>query len=169
MAPKQTLTRLSNRNPTNQAYYARADLKSWTEENNHIEQMKDLLLSGVTNWRGEISLRFAVAKECEDIGRYAEQFRFIKSACDLQRRHTRYDVSDDIEALGRITTYTQKTLGQNRPGKRTAEPIFVRGARTAPSLVTGSSESQQVIQDRRTEQASARPVRLIQVKIRSTK
>ena len=120
-----------------QAYYARADLKTWTEENNHIAQMKDLLLSGTTNWRGEISLRFAIAKECEDIGRYAEQFRFIKSACDLQRRHTRYDVSDDIEAIGRIIeVYTKDTLAKIDPGNASAEPIFVLGLpRTGTSLV----------------------------------
>ena len=120
-----------------QAYYARADLKTWTEENNHIAQMKDLLLSGVTNWRGEVSLRFAIAKECEDIGSYAEQFRFIKSACDLQRRHTRYDVSDDIEAIDRIIeVYTKDTLAKIGPGYASAEPIFVLGLpRTGTSLV----------------------------------
>ena len=120
-----------------QAYYARADLKTWTEENNHIGQMKDLLLSGTTNWRGEISLRFAIAKECEDIGSYAEQFTFIKSACDLQRRHTRYDVSDDIEAIGRIIeVYTKDSIAKIGPGDASAEPIFVLGLpRTGTSLV----------------------------------
>ena len=120
-----------------QAYYARADLKTWSEGNNHIAQMKDLLLSGTTNWRGEVSLRFAIAKECEDIGSYAEQFRFIKSACDLQRRHTRYDVSDDIEAIDRIIEiYTIDTLANIGPGYASAEPIFVLGLpRTGTSLV----------------------------------
>ena len=120
-----------------QAYYARADLKTWTVENNHIAQMKDLLLSGTTNWRGEISLRFAIAKECEDIGSYAEQFRFIKSACDLQRRHTRYDVSDDIEAIDRIIdVYTKDTMARIGPGNASTEPIFVLGLpRTGTSLV----------------------------------
>ena len=120
-----------------QANYARADLKTWTEENNHIAQMKDLLLSGITNWRGEISLRFAIAKECEDIGSYAEQFRFVKSACDLQRRHTRYDVSQDIEAIDHIIkVYTKDTLGKIGPGSASAEPIFVLGLpRTGTSLV----------------------------------
>ena len=120
-----------------QAYYARADLKTWTEENNHIAQMKDLLLSGVTNWRGEVSLRFAIAKECEDIGSYSEQFRFIKSACDLQRRHTRYDVSNDIGAIDRIIeVYTKDTLAKIGPGNASAEPIFVLGLpRTGTSLV----------------------------------
>ena len=120
-----------------QAYYARADLKTWTEENNHIAQMKELLLSGITNWRGEVSLRFAIAKECEDIESYAEQFRFVKSACDLQRRHTRYDVSQDIEAINRIIeVYTKDTLAKLGPGNASAEPIFVLGLpRTGTSLV----------------------------------
>ena len=120
-----------------QAYYARADLKTWTAESNHIPQMKDLLLSGTTNWRGEVSLRFAIAKECEDIGSYSEQFRFIKSACDLQRRHTRYDISDDVDAISRIIeVYTKDTLAKMGPGNASAEPIFVLGLpRTGTSLV----------------------------------
>lgn len=120
-----------------QAYYARADLKTWTEENNHIAQMKELLLSGITSWRGEVSLRFAIAKECEDVGNYAEQFRFIKSACDLQRRRTRYDVSQDIEAINRIIeVYTRDTLAKTGPGCASAEPVFVLGLpRTGTSLV----------------------------------
>ena len=85
-----------------QAYFARADLKRWTAEHNHVEQMKSLLLSGIDNWRGEVSVRYALAKEYEDIGNYSETFKYVKSAGDLQRRHTRYAVDTDVEAINQI-------------------------------------------------------------------
>ena len=120
-----------------QAYFARADLKRWTTEHNHVEQMKSLLLSGIDNWRGEVSVRYALAKEYEDIGNYSETFKYVKSAGDLQRRHTRYAVDTDVEAINQIIkSHTANALNNINTGYESPEPIFIMGLpRTGTTLV----------------------------------
>ena len=119
------------------AYYARSDLKKWSTTINHIGQMKKLLKNGIKDWRGEVSVHFALAKEYEDITDYDNAFVHVKSACDMQRRHTRYSVDDDIAAMHRITTvHTAEAISSLGNGFITNEPIFIVGLpRTGTTLV----------------------------------
>ena len=119
------------------AYYARSDLKKWSTTNNHIGQMEKLLGNGIKDWRGEVSVHFALAKEYEDIADYDYAFVHVKSACDLQRRHTRYSVDDDIAAMCRISTvHTAEAIFSMGNGYDTDEPIFIVGLpRTGTTLV----------------------------------
>ena len=119
------------------AYYARSDLKKWSTTDNHIGQMEKLLKNGIKDWRGEVSVHFALAKEYEDITDYDNAFVHVKSACDMQRRHTRYSVDDDIAAMHRITiVHTAEAISSLGDGYITVEPIFIVGLpRTGTTLV----------------------------------
>lgn len=117
------------------AYYTRADLRTWTNEHNHVEAMERLLLEGVAEWRSEMVLRFALAKECEDIGDYERSFRYTHSACDLQRRHMSYEVEEDLEIMSAIREGHAKHALSDAQGCQNREPIFVMGLpRTGTSL-----------------------------------
>ena len=122
-----------------EAYYVRSDLRTWTREDNHIDELGGLLDKGVGSPRGEILLRFALAKEQEDIGDYARSFQARKQACDLQRRGIRYRVEDDIEVIDRIIDrHDRETIEQasRRSACETAEPVFVVGMpRSGTTLV----------------------------------
>ena len=119
------------------AYYARSDLKKWSTTNNHIVQMEKLLKNGIKDWRGEVSVHFALAKEYEDISDYDNAFINIKSACDLQRRHTRYSIEGDITTMRHIIAiHTAEAIAAMGAGYDTDEPMFIVGLpRTGTTLV----------------------------------
>ena len=119
------------------AYYARSDLKKWSTTNNHIGQIEKLLKNGIKDWRGEVSVHFALAKEYEDIADYDNAFINIKSACDIQRRHTRYSVGGDITTMRHIIAiHTAEAISAMGAGYGTDEPVFIIGLpRTGTTLV----------------------------------
>jgi tetratricopeptide (TPR) repeat protein len=49
------------------AYFTRSDLRKQNDEDNHIEEIEALLAKGANDWRGEMMLNFALAKEYDDI------------------------------------------------------------------------------------------------------
>ena len=57
-----------------QAYYVRSDLRKQTTARNHISQMEERLASGVNQWRAEMIINFALAKEKEDIEDFENSF-----------------------------------------------------------------------------------------------
>ncbi|MDH3692797.1 MAG: hypothetical protein OEU36_25505, partial [Gammaproteobacteria bacterium] len=86
------------------AYHVRSDLRTQTRENNHIDQLENRLAAGVRQWRGEMMLNFALAKEKEDMEDYEGSFQNLKKACELQRSHLKYRVADDIETIAKIVS-----------------------------------------------------------------
>ena len=119
------------------AYFARADLKRWSEAENHVDEIRQQLAMGVQDWRGEAAMHFALAKELEDIGDRKTSFASLKSGCDLQRANMRYDVAGDVAAIDSIIAQQDKeTLGQLGDGNPSREPIFIIGLpRTGTTLV----------------------------------
>ena len=120
-----------------EAYYVRSDLKQWSVEDNHIAELESLLLQRIKELRGEIFIRFALAKEAEDIKDYDKSFSFRKSACDLQRRSINYNVNEDLAVIDKIIqTHTTEKLGIASKGYATSEPIFIMGLpRSGTTLV----------------------------------
>lgn len=119
------------------AYYTRSDLRRQTADKNHITEMEGLLNHGIREWRGELLVCFALAKECSDIEAHGRSFSYLKRACDLQRKHTDYDVSDDIETIRKITSlHSEQAFANGRAGHSSKEPIFIVGLpRTGTTLV----------------------------------
>jgi tetratricopeptide (TPR) repeat protein len=137
-AAEQSCDRIVELDPSScRTHYLRADLRRQTPEKNHISEMESLLKQGNHNWRDEVSLCFALAKECEDIESYASSFEYLKRACDLRRRHMQYRVEDDISVIDCIIgTHTSESLSGGKPGFRTEEPVFIVGLpRTGTTLV----------------------------------
>ena len=119
------------------AYHIRSDLRKQTKQNNHIEQLEKRLGAGVKQWRGEMMLNFALAKEKEDIEDYEGSFSHLKRACDLQRDHTNYRVEDDLDTMSRIIlSHNRDALKSLSTGYDSNEPIFIVGLpRTGTTLV----------------------------------
>ena len=120
-----------------EAYYVRSDLNTWSDKNNHIAELESLLLNGINDPSGEIYIRFALAKEAEDIRDYDKSFKFRKSACDLLRHSMHYDVDGDVGVIDRIIqTHTREALDRAAIGYSNGEPIFILGLpRTGTTLV----------------------------------
>ena len=118
------------------AYYTRTDLRTQTPERNHVDALRALLNTGVTERSAQVTLRFALAKELEDVGEYAASFEQLRQACEMQRAMMKYDVGDDIATMDRIVaTHTAAALAHGA-GHDNDEPIFVIGLpRSGTTLV----------------------------------
>jgi len=118
------------------AYFTRANLRTYTAADNHIKQMVQLINGPIKHTSGEVLLRYAIAKECEDIGDFSASFYHLRAGADLQRRQLNYCVDDEIAVIDMIIkTHTNSALSGYR-GSESNEPIFVVGMpRTGTTLV----------------------------------
>jgi diadenosine tetraphosphatase ApaH/serine/threonine PP2A family protein phosphatase len=82
-----------------EAYLNRSELRVQTRERNHIQQLQSLLAAGIPDWRGEVAVQYAIAKEYEDLGDYDRSFGHLHSGARLRRAHLRYDIVNDISTV----------------------------------------------------------------------
>jgi hypothetical protein len=82
-------------------------------------------------------LRFALAKECEDLDLNARTFDHVEAGCTLHRRSIAYDNAAEIAGIdGVIGTQTRAGLASCKSGYAGAAPVFVLGLpRTGTTLV----------------------------------
>lgn len=135
---EQNLDEVIRINPGDyRAYYTRSDLRRQTAERNHVAEIATLLEGEISQWRGEMLLCFALAKECSDLDDHEKSFTYLKRACDLQRKHTDYDVDEDTKTIDTIVaTHTREAFEALQTGCDNPEPVFVVGLpRTGTTLV----------------------------------
>jgi tetratricopeptide (TPR) repeat protein len=82
-----------------EAYRNRSDLRTQTTERNHTAELEGLLARGVPHWQAEVQLRYALAKEYEDLGEYARAFEHLERGARVRREHLRYDVATDVATV----------------------------------------------------------------------
>ena len=125
----------------------RSDLRTQTAERNHIAELETLLRRGTGDWRGEVLLRFALAKEYEDLGAYEQSFRHLEQGARLRRAHMRYDVAIDVETVDWIREAFPQVLTE-------ASDVPARGTSAAtpgepvPIFIVGLPRSGSTIVDR---------------------
>jgi cytochrome c-type biogenesis protein CcmH/NrfG len=120
-----------------EAYYNRAELRPQSPERNHITELEQILAGGVRNPRGEVFIRYALAKELEDLSRYEDSFRHLQAGAVLRRHHLNYDVALDVATfdwISREFPVERVRVSSSRDGGPV--PIFVVGLpRTGTTLV----------------------------------
>ena len=119
------------------AYHLRSDIREQTPQNNHIRELESLLQKGIADWRGEMKICFALAKECEDIAGYEASFTWLKRAGDLRRENMTYRVENDLQTInGIINVFSEQALAECTKGHGSTEPIFIVGLpRTGTTLI----------------------------------
>jgi tetratricopeptide (TPR) repeat protein len=119
------------------AHYLRSDLRTQSAERNHIAEMEALIKEGKLSRPGETMLRFALAKELEDVEQHGRALDHVEAGSDLQRGSIRYDSRAEIAEIDRIIrTQTRAWLNACPPGSAVADPVFVLGLpRTGTTLV----------------------------------
>ncbi len=120
-----------------EAYLARSQLRTQTAENHHLDELKTVLSGPMPNWSGEVQIRYALAKELEDVEQFAESFVHLHAGATLRRKHLRYDVAEDIAAMGRIREhFDARYLASAQPSATESGAIFVFGLpRSGTTLV----------------------------------
>ncbi|MCH7538051.1 MAG: tetratricopeptide repeat protein, partial [Proteobacteria bacterium] len=120
-----------------QSVLFRADLRKQTPDDNHIEDLESRIARGANDWKGEMNLFYALAKEAEDIGSYEKSFRALSRGSTVRRRHLDYDVLRDVAVLDDIREhYGEQKLCSGGDGFAADGPVFIVGMpRTGTTLV----------------------------------
>jgi tetratricopeptide (TPR) repeat protein len=119
------------------ALHVRSQLRTWTRETNHIDELRRVVAQPRLRNQDEVFANFALAKELEDLGEYAESFKALRRGNDAKRSVLSYDVRDDVRAMHNVMAhYTADALSGIGNGDESRGPIFVVGMpRTGTTLV----------------------------------
>jgi tetratricopeptide (TPR) repeat protein len=119
-----------------EAYKNRSDLRTQSRERNHVAELEGLLARGISDWRGEVHIRYALAKELEDLGDYDRSWKCLEQGARLRRRHLQYDIDRDVETVSWIINAFPDGPPPSQPGFASKEPIFIVGLpRSGTTLV----------------------------------
>jgi tetratricopeptide (TPR) repeat protein len=100
---EQHLDQLLARQPQDfGSYYRRSILRRQRPDHNHLEAMTRLLARLPVDAAESVALCYALAKECEDLGRFDESFAYLQRGAATRRRGLSYQVSGDVAAIGAI-------------------------------------------------------------------
>lgn len=115
----------------------RSSLRTYTPEDNHVDDLRAREARGTKSWRGAVHLSYALAKEFEDLGRYGESFECLQRGAGIKRRHTRYDLRDDLAIFPALQeAFSPARMAAPAAGHETRAPIFVVGMpRTGSTLI----------------------------------
>jgi tetratricopeptide (TPR) repeat protein len=128
----------SQLNPADdESFKMRSDLRRQTPDRNHVEKLEELLKKGIDDERGLVQVRYAVAKELEDLGESERSFEHLKAGSDRRRKLMQYDVERDLETIEAIKdTFDADTFAGSMDGCDNAEAVFILGMpRTGTTLV----------------------------------
>lgn len=119
------------------AWYNRATLRRQTLRHNHVADLERVLSGPLRHPGGEVPLRFALAKEYEDLGEHAKSFAALTRGAGLRRRGLSYRVEDDIAAMTALAaTFEASAFADDPAGWPDARPIFILGLpRSGTTLV----------------------------------
>ena len=73
---------------------------------NHVAELEALAAQPIADWRAEVQIRYALAKEYEDLAEYAKSFEHLRRGAQTRREHLRYDVAaagPDRISVGALT------------------------------------------------------------------
>jgi tetratricopeptide (TPR) repeat protein len=122
-----------------EAYKNRTDLRTQTAERNHIAALETLVSRPIADWRGEVQVRYALAKEYEDLGDYAKSFEHLRRGATTRHDHLRYDIANDVATVQWIMdAFPGGSVAVSREHREEADdaPILVVGLpRSGTTLV----------------------------------
>jgi hypothetical protein len=119
-----------------EAYLNRSELRVQTPARNHVKEMEALAAGKIVDWRGEVQIRFALAKEYEDLGEYEKSFEQLRRGTKKRREHLKYDIAIDTATVDWIISAFPSVRAE--PARETSgeAPIFIIGLpRSGTTLV----------------------------------
>ena len=119
------------------AHWALSNLRRQTADNNHIPRLEKLLSAASADDPAQQYLGYALAKEYEDLARYADAFECWRQVNRRRRTGLRYQSQDDARVFKALEKrFTASAIAAARPGHASEEPIFIVGMpRTGTTLV----------------------------------
>lgn len=115
------------------AWTNRSTLCRATADNNHVTALKAMYGQAGGSADTRIALGFALAKELEDLGEYAQSFDYLARAAQARRERLSYSVAQDVATMEMIAAAFPATDVVRDPGPG---PIFILGLpRSGTTLV----------------------------------
>lgn len=119
-----------------EAYVNRSELRVQTAQRNHIQELEATAAQEIKDWRGEVQIRFALAKEYEDLGDYANSFEQLRRGARKRREHLKYDVAVDVATVDWIIEAFPAIPAVKASEANSEDPIFIVGLpRSGTTLV----------------------------------
>jgi tetratricopeptide (TPR) repeat protein len=125
------------------AYYNLAVLKRQRPATNHVDAIRAALARPHLQPADEVPLRYALAKELEDLEEYGESFVHLSRGAARRRAALTYRVEGEIEALGTIARVFDSALLSHAP-----EAVWPAAGTSAPIFVMGLPRSGTTLADR---------------------
>jgi tetratricopeptide (TPR) repeat protein len=119
------------------AWHIRSQLVTAKSDANHISELRTALARPRAREIDTMLVAFALAKELEDVGEFAQSFETLQQANRIKRGMLTYDVQNDVRTMQNVMThYSAEALQSLRGGDETPGAIFVVGMpRTGTTLV----------------------------------
>jgi tetratricopeptide (TPR) repeat protein len=103
------------------SYLLRSELQVQVSSHNHVDELSSLIGRRPGDYRAQVFLGYALAKELDDLGRYEEAFQRFSAAAATRRARLDYDVGVDERKLARVAAVYDKTSsGTARPSPAAA-------------------------------------------------
>ena len=118
------------------AWYHRATLRRQTPERNHVTALR-AAIAARSPGSAPVALNFALAKELEDLGEYADSFAALAQGANARRKVLSYHVESDEQVIASIVRSFDRAWYENvAPGLEVDGPVFVVGLpRSGATLV----------------------------------
>jgi tetratricopeptide (TPR) repeat protein len=110
-----------------EAYKNRSDLRRQGVSDNHVAELESLAAKGFPHWTAEMQIRYALAKEYEDLGEYERSFSQLTIGASLRRRHMQYNVLSDVATAEWIMETFASAAPPVSTGCAVDAPIFIVG------------------------------------------
>jgi tetratricopeptide (TPR) repeat protein len=110
-----------------EAYLNRSDLRTQSADKNHVAELEALLARGTASPPAEVFLRYALAKEYEDLQEYSRSFAHLKRGAQIRRQHLRYDVAVDVATVQWIIDAFAHPQPKAPRDAASDAPIFIVG------------------------------------------
>jgi tetratricopeptide (TPR) repeat protein len=109
------------------AWYHRATLRRQTSDRNHVAALRAAIASRSPG-SAPVALYYALAKELEDLGEFAESFVALAQGAAARRKVLSYHVENDEQVIASIVRTFDRAWYENAgPGFEVEGPIFVVG------------------------------------------
>lgn len=112
-----------------EAWLNRSRLRTQTADRNHTRSLEERVRRGFDAWQDEVPIRFALAKEYEDLREYRRSWSHLSAGAALRRRHLEYDVTKDLATVEWIIEAfpAAPPPASSDGSSRGARPIFIVG------------------------------------------
>lgn len=119
------------------ALHLRSALRTQTDVRNHVDDLRRRLADGPDHDRLIAAASYALAKELEDLGRYAESVAALDDGASAYRRTLKYDSHTELAAHEGIrSAFTKATFDALADGYGDEQAVFIVGMpRTGTTLV----------------------------------